>query len=249
MKRSIGLAFLSIALVFLYGCTSDKRINELAESIKNMEARLQTIEKVIMPAAQEEPQAQQAAYDIPVDDSYLLGDEGAKVHIVVFSNFQCPYCAKADKALRDLLNDSELKGKINIVFKHFPFDRHEQARPAAKAALAAGEQGKFWQMAEKIFAHQDSLSAKNYQKWAKEVGCNTAKFNNDLKNNDKKYDAIIDKDILLGAEKAHLQGTPWILVNGWLLEGGINAESVKKMIQEKNLESAGNVDTMKDQNI
>ncbi len=80
----------------------------------------------------EEPQVQTEAYNIPLDDSPVYGDKNAPVHIVVFSNFPCPYCAKADKALRDLLKDESLKSKVGLVLKNFPFDRHAEAPPRQK---------------------------------------------------------------------------------------------------------------------
>lgn len=219
-------------LVLLNGCTADKKVYDL---IGKLEARIEALEKIVIPP-KEEPKIQASAYDIPVDNSYVLGNKDAKVHVVVFSNFQCPYCARADKLLRGLLNDPELKEKINIVFKHFPFDRHPEAKPASKAALAAGEQGKFWEMAEKIFENQNELNEKSYQKWAKELGLNMAKYAQDLKDNDQKYNEMIDKDIKLGTGTAKLEGTPWILVSGWLFEGGeINPDNFKKLIKEKNL--------------
>ncbi len=224
------------ALLLLNGCT--KTDPKVLESIAKIEARLDAIEKIIMPP-KEEVNEQKEAYVLPIGESFVLGDKDAPIAITVFSNFQCPYCSQADKALRELLKDEELKSKIKIVFKHFPFERHVNARPAAKVSLAAGEQGseKFWAMADKIFTNQKDLSDANYQKWAKEIGLDLAKFNSALKANGAKYDAQIDADIKLGAEAAKLRGTPWILVGGWLLpdDGGIDAPTIKKMIKEKNL--------------
>ena len=227
------LLFLGFALLVLQlsGCKTDKKIYEEIEALKN---RIAALEKLIQPP-KEEPRVQGAAYDIPLDNSYVYGDKNAPVHITVFSNFQCPYCAKADKSLRDLLKDDELKSKVNLVFKHFPFERHPEARPAAKVALAAGEQGKFWEMSEKIFAHQDTMNKDLYGKWAKDLGLDVAKFNKDLIAKDKVYNDIIERDIKLGAETAKLEGTPWILVGGWLLDGPISAESIKKIIADKKL--------------
>lgn len=233
MIRIYGLA-LVLGLVFLNGCTVDKRINELQAQLKKVEDRLAALEKMLMPP-KEEPPVQTQAYDIPIGDSPVLGKKDAKVTITVFSNFQCPYCARADKALRDLVKDPSMSDTVNVVFKHFPFDRHPEARPASKAAMAASEQGKFWELADKIFANQNDMNEKNYEKWAKEIGLDVAKFNKDRKDNDQKYNAMIDADIKLGAENAKLEGTPWILVGGWLLDGDINAATVKKMIEEKKL--------------
>jgi protein-disulfide isomerase len=230
---AFAVLFVLIAALFMFNRWSDKKTQE---AIAKIEARLDAVEKIVMPP-KEEPEVQKEAFVVPVGDSYVLGPKDAKVSITVFSNFQCPYCSRADKALRELLKDEELKSTTNIVFKHFPFDRHTNARPASKATLAAGEQGtdKFWAMAEKIFANQNDLSDKNYQKWAKEIGLDMAKFNAALKTNDKKYDDMINADIKLGADAAQLRGTPWILVGGWLLDGDIDVPTIKKMIKEKNL--------------
>lgn len=228
MKRILAFG---LVMTLLNGCTADKKVYDL---IAKLEKRIEALEKIVMPA-KEEPAVQSSPYDVPVGNSYVLGKKDARVNLVVFSNFQCPYCARADKAMRDLLQDEQLKDTLNIVFKHFPFERHPEARPASKAALAAGEQGKFWEMAETIFANQGDMNEKNYQAWAKKIGLDVAKFNKDLKDKDQKYNEMIDQDIKLGAENAKLEGTPWILVGGWLLEGEINAASIKKMIEEKKL--------------
>lgn len=217
----------------LVGCTSNKKFDE---AIAKINQRLEALEKLVMPPAQE-PEAQTKAFDIPVGNSFVLGKKDAPVSITVFSNFQCPYCGKADKDLRVLLNDPELKEKINIIFKHFPFERHVNARPASKAALAAGEQGndKFWAMTEKNFANQSALTSENFEKWAKEIGLDVAKFKADLVSNNQKYDDIINADMKLGEEGAKLDATPWFLINGWIYEDDINAADIKKFIASKNL--------------
>jgi protein-disulfide isomerase len=229
LKLLAGLA----GMLLITGCNANK-VKELTEQVAKLESRLAAIEKMIMPPS-EQPSAQEKAYEIPLEDSQVLGKKDARVSVVVFSNFECPYCARADKSLRELVNSPELKDTVNVVFKHFPFERHQEARPAAKAAMAAAEQGKFWEMTDKIFVNQKELSQANYNKWAKEIGLDMAKFAKDLKDNDQKYNAAIDRDIKLGAETAKLEGTPWILVGGWLLQGDISAASIKKMIDEKKL--------------
>jgi len=233
MTKKIALLLTYLGMLFLNGCTKDKQV---IERIEKIEARLEAIEKLINPP-KEEPQVQKEAYLVPVGTSHVLGNPNAKVNIVVFSNFECPYCSRADKQIRELLNDPTMKDKINVAFKHFPFDRHSNARPAAKASLAVGEQGneKFWAMTDKIFSNQESLSPASYEKWAKEVGADLTKFKADLAANDKKYDDIINADIKLGSEAAQLKGTPWILVGGWLLEGELSAGTINNMIEEKKL--------------
>lgn len=236
MKNKILFCSLLVSLAWLSGCTVNKA---LEERLRKIEERLDAIEKMLAPP-KEEPQEQSEAYNIPIGTSYVLhGKDSAtkegKAHVVVFSNFQCPYCAQADTALRQLLDDPKLKDRIDVVFKHFPFPRHPFARPASKAALAAGEQGndKFWAMVDKLFKNQDALSEANFVKWAKELKLDIPKFQKDLKDNDKKYDDIINEDIKLGENAAKLQGTPWILVDGWVLTKGITAADIEEKLNKR----------------
>ena len=224
------LIYTALLALFMSSCTVDKKIYDM---IAQIEKRLDVIEKIVLPPKEE---TQQNAYVIPVAHSPVLGKADAKNSIVVFTNFQCPFCARADASLRDVIKDSELKDQLNLVFKHFPFERHKMARPASKAAMAASEQGKFWDMTKIIFENQKDLSPENIQIWAKKIGLDINKFNNDLKANDAKYDAQINEDIKLGAEQAQLKGTPWILIGGWLYESDkIDPASVKAFLKAKNL--------------
>lgn len=233
MKKRLFFVPLIICLMTLGACTVDKKTQE---RLTKIEQRLEAIEKMLTPPKDEHPE-QKEAFDIPVGNSFVLPMPGGanKAHIVVFSNFQCPYCAQADEKLRALLKDPKIADRVDVVFKHFPFDRHPFARPASKVALAAGEQGndKFWAMVDKLFKNQEKFSDANFSLWAKEIGLNMPKFQKDLKDNDKKYDEIINEDIKLGAEKAQLRGTPWIVVDGWLLEGDITPATIESMLNKK----------------
>lgn len=236
MKR-FGAGALCLALLFFNGCKPNQK---LLDEIEDLKKRVAALEKMLQPP-KEELQVQTSAYDVPVGTSAVLGKKNAPVSIVVFSNYQCQYCAKADKALREAIKDDMLKNTTNLVFKHFPFDRHVHARAAAHASLAAGDQGKFWEMSDLIFENQTKMregsfeATKTFEEWAKKIGLDVAKFKADLKEKEKAYNDIIDADITLGEKAAKLEGTPWILVNGWLLDGDISAATIKKMIIEKKL--------------
>jgi protein-disulfide isomerase len=103
---------------------------------------------------------------------------------------------------------------VKLVVKHFPLPMHGYARKAAIAALAAGKQGKFWEIHEKLFANQKSLSDDKVEAIAQELGLNMEQFNKDLK--DPSIASLIDRDINNGRE-ANVQGTPTIFVSGKLL--------------------------------
>lgn len=230
-KYSLGALLLSTLMTT--GCTSKK----MDERIEALEKRVEELEKKpAMAARPQMPPAQEKAYQIPTGISPVLGKQDASVSVVVFSDGQCPFCAGADTLLRDVVKDPELKDKVNVVFKNFPLSFHQNAKPAAKAALAAKEQGndKFWAMMEKVFANQQNLSDDNYKKWAKEIGLNVPKFEKDLKSNDGKYEEAIKADMDLGTNTAQVRGTPSIFVGGWELRER-SVQGIKNLLKEKNL--------------
>lgn len=234
MKRNL-LFLLVLGLgAFQVGCSKgNDEIAAIKERQDSQEKRIEALEKAklgrpMMPPEQEE------AYNISIGSSQILGKKDAKINLVVFSDYQCPFCAKADPILKEAIKDPELKDHINLVFKQFPLSFHQNAKSAAKAALAAGEQGKFWEMSDKLFANQSSLSQENYKKWAKEIGLNVAKWESDLKNNDGKYEDIIKKETEQGINEAKVRGTPSIYVNGWELKER-SVAGIKQIIKEKKL--------------
>jgi protein-disulfide isomerase len=182
----------------------------------------------------EPPKPQTAAYNIPNGESPILGKKDAKVTVAIFSDFQCPYCSKVDPMLHDVVKDPELKDKVNVVFKHFPLGFHKDAMPASKASLAAHEQGKFWEYSEKLYANQRALKPENFSKWAEEIGLDVARFEKDLKENDKKYEAQIKEDQKMGQTAAKVRGTPSLFVNGWQLQQR-SVDGIKALIKQKNL--------------
>ena len=234
MKRLLGLGTLGLAMSLMaVGCNKDVKTTErLAE----LEKRVEQLEKRPALPTRQMPQEQTAAYQIPAGNSHVLGSKDAAVSVVIFSDYQCPFCATTDPLLQEVAKDESLKGKVNVVFKHFPLSFHTNAKPASKAALAAGEQGndKFWAMSAKLYENQKDLTAENFDKWAKEIGLNTTKFKADLKNNDTKYEEMIKADMELGIKEAKVRGTPSIFVGGWELKER-SVDGIKELIKEKKL--------------
>lgn len=214
---------------------------ELVERIEKLEKKVEALEKrpagnAGQPAAAPPP-PQTEAYKIPGGNSPVLGNASAKVELVVFSDYQCPFCGRVDPMLHDVVKDPELKDKVKVVFKQFPLSFHKDAKPAAKAALAArdvgGDKG-FWDFSEKAFANQRALTPENFSVWAKEIGLDVKKFETSLKSNDAKYEEIIKAESELGAKEAKVRGTPSLFVNGWELRQR-SVDGVKALIKEKNL--------------
>ncbi|KPK36009.1 MAG: hypothetical protein AMK70_03840, partial [Nitrospira bacterium SG8_35_1] len=131
------------------------------------------------------------------------------ITITEFSDFQCPYCSRLQPTLSDVLK--AYPEDVKLVFKDFPLSFHKQARNAAKAARAAGEQGKYWEMHDLIFADFNKLTDNSYKEYATKLGLDVNKFTADFSSN--KYDALIQQDIALGRQ-AGVTGTPSLFLNG-----------------------------------
>jgi protein-disulfide isomerase len=148
-------------------------------------------------------------YKIDVDGLPFKGPEEAPVSIVVFDDYQCPYCAGLDPLLRQVVE--KYPNDVKLVIKHFPLPSHEYAKKAAIAALAAGKQGKFWEIHEKLFANQNDLNDAKVEAIAQELGLDMVKFNKDRE--DPAIASLIDRDIN-SANQANVGGTPTIFVSG-----------------------------------
>ena len=140
--------------------------------------------------------------------SPLWGSPMAPVTIYEFSDFQCPHCRIAAPYLKKIVDDSN--GKVKLVFKQYPLSGHPKGREAAKAALAADRQGKFWEMHDLIFKNQDKLLTANFEDYAKEIGLDLRRFRVDVKS--KEVELKIEADRAEG-QKAGVDSTPSIYVN------------------------------------
>jgi protein-disulfide isomerase len=183
------------------------------------------------PAAPAQPDPA-LVYKVPAGNSAFKGEKNAKVTIIQFSDFQCPFCSRVEPTITDLLKD--YPKDLKVVWKNNPLPFHPQAGPAAKATLAAGEQGKFWQMHEKIFADQQHLDDATFEKYANELGLNVGKWKSAYTST--KFDASIKEDQAL-AEKLGARGTPSFFINGRPLRGAQPKEQFKAVI-DKEIEAA-----------
>ncbi len=166
--------------------------------------------------------------ELVTDDDPSFGPVDAKVQIVEFADFQCPYCLQAFPVVKKIL--AEFGNKIHFVYRDFPLlDMHPEAVKAAEAGECAQEQGKFWQLHDKIFQNQDRLSVSNLKLWAGQAGIDTKKFNSCL-DSGKYYDEVLD-DLEAGI-KAGVEGTPTFFINGYKVPGVISEENFRKVIME-----------------
>ena len=151
-----------------------------------------------------EPVVQIAASGAPT-----LGNPAAPVSVVVFDDFECPYCAKAVPLLKETLQT--FPDQVKLVFKNFPLSMHKHARAAAVAGLAAERQGKFWPLHDLLFANYNQLNPQKIQQLAEQAGLDMVRFDQD------RIDAKLVQQVNLEmqeGQKIGVRGTPTIFVNG-----------------------------------
>ncbi len=178
--------------------------------------------------AAEPPPVLEKPVKLSIAGDPLKGPSDAKVTVVEFSDFQCPYCAiavgEANKLLQKFPKD------VRLVFKQFPLDIHSQAAMAAEAALAAQGQGKFWEMHDKLYANYRQISAARILVWAQEIGLDMNRFRSDLTS--RKYAARVMAEEKEG-EDAGVDGTPTFFFDGKKFNGVFDLETVAPLVAEE----------------
>ena len=192
-----------------------------AEVVKVLKAKSATFVEAKL------PEDQGVVYNIDVAGSPARGPKEAKVVIVEFSDFQCPFCAGMQSTLDQVLK--AFPKDVKLVYKQFPLNIHQYARQAAVASLAANAQGKFWPLHDKMFQNFSAINEENIKKWVKEVGLNQAEFEKSMQSG--KHEAQVQKDLADGAA-ARVLGTPTMFVNGKRVQDR-SFEGFKKVILEE----------------
>jgi protein-disulfide isomerase len=242
------MALLCGALALSAGC-AEKKTATAEEKKKEMESAVRDYiknhpEEVVAALqsgqekqrqAQEEAEIKQALanrVEVLIGDSPSQGPADAKITIVEFSDFQCPFCARSMETI-DALMDRH-KGGVRLVFKNAPLPFHDKAPDAAKAAMAAGFHGKFWEYRAKLLGNQNEWgkaadSKALFVKYAKELGLDTARFEKNLA--DPVFQKRLDED-KAAAEKLGVGGTPTYFINGVRVTGARDISLFEKVIAE-----------------
>jgi len=167
--------------------------------------------------------------DLSVAGEPFKGSEKARVTIVKFEDFQCPFCKQVQPTFHELL--SRYNDKVRLVHKDLPLESlHPQARQAAEAARCAYEQGKFWEYHDKLYANSPKASADDLKSYAKDVGLNVDSFDHCLASG--KYKAVVQQDLNEGAQLG-LTGTPTFFINGREISGNQPLETFEAIIDEE----------------
>jgi protein-disulfide isomerase len=156
------------------------------------------------------------------------GPTNAAVTIVEFSDFQCPYCGREYPVIERLMKEYE--GKLRLVFRHYPLDFHPFAQKAAEAAACAQDQGKFWELHDKMFSNQGKLAVADLKGYAKSLGMDATKFDKCLDSGEKK--ALVDDDLKAGSA-AGVSGTPAFFINGIFVNGAQPYEQMKQAVDRE----------------
>ncbi len=232
--RKLAIFLLTLSTAFIFAGCSDKEAlkdiqasqqeiletekeiqttqHEILESHKKIIAKIEAVEKKVqsVKAAPTRPKIDyNKVHNLPVGKSVVKGNPAAPVTIVEFSDFQCPYCSRLQPTLKDVLK--AYPNDVKLVYKHYPLSFHKQAKNAAKAAEAAREQGKFWEMHDIIYENFNKLSENSFTEFAQKFGLDMEKFKADYASS--KYDLLIQADMNL-ARKVGVTGTPSLFMNG-----------------------------------
>jgi protein-disulfide isomerase len=165
---------------------------------------------------------------VPVEPGrdHVRGPEGAPVTLVEYGDFECPYCGQAEPVVRELLADY---GDLRYVWRHLPLtDVHPHAQLAAEATEAAGNQGKFWDMHDRLLLHQDELTAKELLLHAAAIGLNTDQFTRDMRGRTGQPKVISDVD---SADLSGVSGTPTFFINGKRHYGAYDVDTLSAAVR------------------
>ena len=171
---------------------------------------------------------------IPTAGAPSMGPANARITLVEFSDFQCPYCFKAVAQINTILK--AYPNDIRLVFKQYPLDSHPEAPISAAAALAAHQQGKFWQLHDLMFANHGNLSRKAILDWAASLGLDMKRFAADLDSDSVKRTVLRD---MQDGSKAGVDATPTLFINGQKYNGALALEAIKPLLDAELKRLAG----------
>ncbi len=201
----------SLAAVTIKGIRDGKNLDEIHKALAAGPAPHKVLEDAIK---------------LSTAGSPSKGPADARITLVEFSDFQCPYCSKA---VTDI--DATMKAfpkDVRLVYKQFPLtDIHNRAMMASQAAIAANNQGKFWPLHDKMFADNHNLTRENILKWARESGIEMKRFTADMESAETKKQ--IARDLAEG-EQAGVEGTPTVFVNGKHYNGSLDPKAFGEIL-------------------
>ena len=156
------------------------------------------------------------------------GPADAKVTIVEFSDYECPYCLRAEPTLEQLLE--KYPKEVRLVYRHLPIDGHVRAMPASIATVCADRQGKFWQMHDLVFTNVRALQDADLERYAAQIGLDLAAFK--TCSQDPATRTLVDTD-KIDALSVGIQSTPTFVINGVIVPGALPLEKFVEVIDRE----------------
>ncbi len=181
------------------------------------------------PAARAAPAPPLEDLSEPVDPEvdHVRGPDDAKVTLVEYGDYECPYCGRAEPVIRDLLN--RFGTDLRYVFRHLPLPEvHPHAQRAAEAAEAAAAQGRFWEMHDLLYRHQDALETEDLIRYAGQLGLDVERFAEELRS--RRYASRVARDVE-SADDSGASGTPTFFANGRRHHGPFDLDSLVALVE------------------
>ena len=210
------------------GCSYSRKETSLAMKFFAEGKSPDQVRAEIQKVADTPPPVLEDPVKISIAGDPVQGPDNAKVTIVEFSDFQCPYCSQAVAQARAVLKS--FPKDVRLVFKQFPLDFHAQAEFGAEAALAAQAQGKFWEMHDRLYAGFPDLSRKTVLGYAKAIGLDMNRFTAEVDSH--KYKARVTAEEHEG-EEAGVGGTPTFFINGRKYNGLFDMATVAPLLKKE----------------
>lgn len=232
MKKLIIVTLIAIVTLNLLNKEAKKNFDKaVVEAIKNNSADVRSV-LVTAPGKPEQPSEEEQLknalankVDVDIGSTPVRGDKNAPIKIVVFSDFQCPFSKRGAQTIASLME--KYGEKVMFVHKNLPLPFHPEAEPAARAAIAAGKQGKFYEYHDKLYESQAELGEEKYVQIAKDLGLNIEKFNTDRNGQEIKDQVKAEAD---QASNLGFRGTPGFALNGVKILGAYPQEHFEKII-------------------
>jgi protein-disulfide isomerase len=204
----------------------NQNVQTMATAIKNIKIAAPSGNPSPAPSPSPQPAPQPTVVDVSEDDDAVRGPANAPVEIIEFSDYQCPYCERAYPTVQQILRT--YGDKVKFIYRDFPLSSlHPYAQKAAEAAECAGEQGKYWEMHDKLFENQGALDVPSLKQYAADLGLDTAAFNSCLDNGDMASEVQNDFN---DGQAAGVSGTPTFFINGKMLVGAQPFDAFKAVI-------------------
>jgi len=205
MKNKKGLLYLSLAI--------------------SIAANVVLVEKLYYPSIVNDIQVAWQPPPVALSTDHTRGDPSARTTIIVYTDFQCPFCAKLHSSLRTLMQ----KARVRVIYRHFPLDGHPLAFRAAEASECADEQGRFWDYGDALFARQKGMQISTFKEIAASIGLDTREFESCLSSERYKQRIILQRE---DGNRRKILGTPALFINGKRFNGAIPEDQLERIIQE-----------------